>query len=276
MLLGNYTSLAVFGSISGSDGPITTSTLLPFDPSILTATTTDIITTTISATESTTLSFSTTVATVTQTTTYNVSTSASPTATHKSIPSKEIAGISIGTAVIGALIALLAVWICIRQKRAREGGRTRYSWAKVNHPADGNEKGVVTRHEISLEKNLLERANDSDIRKSMQDLNEMIDQHCVNYYHLQTLNISQGDLEHRLVECGYNSPNTSGPSVAELARLLQNPRTRTAAMHHLISLLVLSHANWRSSPELSLLPSQISQFCQSIPPVESYPGSEEG
>jgi hypothetical protein len=98
----------------------------------------------------------------------------------------------------------------------------------------------------------------------------------VNYYHLQNININQGDLEDRLVECGYDSPNTWGPSVAEFAKLLQNPRTRTSAIHRLISLLVLSHTDWRSKSEVSLLPSQITNFCLSIPPVESHPRSAEG
>jgi hypothetical protein len=177
--------------------------------------------------------------------------------------------------VAGALLALLAVWVIWRKRNSGESGANEYSWTKVK-PHTDNEKGIGVRNAVTLENNLLERADDSDIRKSMQDLNEMIDQHCVNYYHHQTLNTNQGDLEHRLVECGYNSPNSSGPSVTEFTRLLQNPRTRTVAMHRLISLLVLSHADWRSSPEVSLLPSQISNFCQSIPPVESYPGSEEG
>ncbi len=163
----------------------------------------------------------------------------------------------------------------MRRKRSGEDDAKKYSWKTVKTHGD-DEKGLGTHNEITLETNLLERADDSDIRKSMQDLNEIIDQHCVNYYHLQKLNINQGDLEHRLVECGYSSPNTSGPSVAELARLLQSPKTRIAAIHRLISQLVLSHADWRSKPEVSLLPSHITNFCQSIPPVENYPGSEEG
>jgi hypothetical protein len=205
------------------------------------------------------------------------STTSTPTPTsHKKVISAEAAaGIGIGSAIIGALLALLAGWICLGKRRSGKREGQRYSWTKVKTHTE-NEKGLGTRNAVTLENNLLERADDSDIRKSMQDLNEMIDQHCVNYYHLQTLNVNQGDLEHRLVECGYNSPNSSGPSVAEFAKLLQNPRTRTAAIHRFISLLVLSRSDWRSSSKVSLLPSQISNFCQSIPPVESYPGSEEG
>jgi hypothetical protein len=98
-----------------------------------------------------------------------------PTSQNAGIPPRAVAGISIGTAVIGAVIALLAVWIFLGKRISREHGAKAYSWTKVKaHPE--NEKGFGTPNAAALENNLLERADDSEIRKLMQDLNEMIDQ----------------------------------------------------------------------------------------------------
>jgi hypothetical protein len=138
------------------------------------------------------------------------------------------------------------------------------------------EKRTGSRVEAPIEENLLERADDSQIRKSTQDLNELIDQHCENHYHDQAVDIAQGSLERTLIEAGYDNLTSSAPSVTEFARLLQSPNSRLLAIRHFIALVILSHVGWRSRAEVSLLPPQIAAFCQTIPPTERQPGSEEG
>jgi hypothetical protein len=138
------------------------------------------------------------------------------------------------------------------------------------------EKRTGSRNEALLEENLLERADDSQVKKSMQDLNELIDQHCENHYHDQAVDIAHGSLERSLVEAGYENLSSSAPPTAEFARLLQSPHSRLLAIRKFIGLVILSHVDWRCRPEVSLLPPQIAVFCQTIPPTERQPGSEEG
>jgi hypothetical protein len=144
------------------------------------------------------------------------------------------------------------------------------------HSRNDVEKRTGSRSEAPLEENLLERADDSQIKKSMQDLHELIDQHCENHYHDQAVDIAQGSLERTLIEAGYDNLSSSAPSVAEFARLLQSPNSRLLAIRQFIALVILSHVGWRSRAEVSLLPPQIAVFCQTIPPTERQPDSEEG
>jgi hypothetical protein len=181
----------------------------------------------------------------------------------------QVAGIGIGTATIGGLLAALIFWVCMRRYKHLGEERRRRS-------RNDEEKRTGSRVEAPLEENLLERADDSQIRKSMQDLHELIDQHCENHYHDQAVDIAQGSLEKTLIEAGYDSLSNSAPSVAEFARLLHSPNTRLLAIRQFIALVILSHVGWWSRAEVSLLPPQIAAFCQMIPPTEGQPGSEEG
>jgi hypothetical protein len=185
------------------------------------------------------------------------------------ISSGGVAGIGIGTAVIGGLLAALIFWVCMRRYKYLGEERRR-------HTRNDGEKRAGSRSDAPLEENLLERADDSQIRKSMQDLNELIDQHCENHYHDQAVDIAQGSLERALIEAGYDSLSSSAPSVAEFARLLHSPGARLLAIRQFIALVILSHVGWWSRAEVSLLPPQIAAFCQTIPPTERQPGSEEG
>jgi hypothetical protein len=155
-----------------------------------------------------------------------------------------------------------------RYRPSREGRR--------RHSRNDEEKRTGSRNEAVLEDNLLERADDSQIKKSMQDLNELIDQHCENHYHDQAVDITHGGLERSLIEAGYDNLSSSAPPAAEFARLLQSPHSRLLAIRKFIASVILSRVDWRCRAEVSLLPPQIAVFCQTIPPTERQPGSEEG
>lgn len=163
------------------------------------------------------------------------------------------------------------------KRRSGGGGhRRKHSQSSGGLYGGDDEKRVGGANGIVLSENLLERADDSQIKQQMADLNEVIDQHCVNHYLLEPVAASQGDWEKRLNDAGYSRLNRSGPTSAEMANLLQNPRSRLAAIHHLIALVILSHIDWRTGADVSLLPPQIASFCRTIPPVEKQAGSQAG
>jgi hypothetical protein len=226
--------------------------------------------TTLIVTEYTTISTTTGSSTASKTSPNPTSTSGNqPTSPPFHLSGGGVAGIGVGAAVIGGLLAALIFWVCMRRYKHLGEERRRRSRNDV-------EKISGSRSEAPLEENLLERADDSQIRKSMQDLNELIDQHCENHYHGQAVDSAQGSLERTLIEAGYNNLSSSAPPVAEFARLLQSPNTQLLAIRQFIALVILSHVGWRSRAEVSLLPPQIAAFCQTIPPTERQPGSEEG
>jgi hypothetical protein len=151
-----------------------------------------------------------------------------------------------------------------RSNRSKQG--------KHRHSRDIDPEKPLLRTEILLDENLLERADDSQIRKSMQDLNELIDQHVENYYHLHVFEGSQGSLERRLVECEYGLDL----SVEEMVSILKNPKTRFAGIRQLIATIIVKNINFKAGVEVSLLSSKIAAFCNSMPPIERQPGCEEG
>jgi len=182
--------------------------------------------------------------------------------TRNPISAGEAAGIGIGGVVVGALLSCLT--ICIFMARSKRHRRREGDLSGV-----GKNVGVPI---VAPVETFLDRADDSQLRKSMQNLDEIIDQHVENHYHLQAFGGSRGSLERCLVECGYNIE----PSVPEMVALLVNPRTRFAGIRQVIGMILLGNVDCRSRAELSLLPPQIVGFCQSIPPVERQPGSDEG
>lgn len=117
---------------------------------------------------------------------------------------------------------------------------------------------------------LTQRADDSQLKKGLQDLNEIIDQHVENHYHNKPFEGNHGALERRLVECGYTS------DIAEVTAILVNPQTRFAGIRQLIAKVIIGNTDLKARSDLSLLPPQIAAFFSSIPPVERQSGSEDG
>jgi hypothetical protein len=136
------------------------------------------------------------------------------------------AGIAIGALLLGVFLAFLGAWLVMKGRKSSGGSRRHSRREKSEYRHYGAEEGAAARPEVKVEDNVPERADDSDLRKSMQDLNEIIDLHCENYYHLKLVDINPGEAEQRLVELGYQNMNTSGPSATDLVAMLQNPRCR--------------------------------------------------
>ena len=185
--------------------------------------------------------------------------------TNSRIPGGAAAGIGVGGLVIGALLGLLVAYIFMKRSRKHSSKRRPSSIDTEKHLP------VAPIAFSALDETLLDRADDSQLRKSMQDLNEVIDQHVENNYHLQAFVGSRKPLEKGLAEAGY-----SERSVSEVASLLINQRTRFAAIREVIARILIGNLEARCRPELSLLPPQIVGFVKSIPPVERLGGVDEG
>lgn len=139
-----------------------------------------------------------------------------------------VAGAAIGALIAGALLALLATCFFMKKKMGPGGASHRRS--RREKQEYGSEARTVIRPEVKFEENLPERVDDSEIRKSTQDLNEIIDLHCENYFHLKSVDLNPGEVEQSLMGLGYNSLSNSGPSATELVALLQNPQSRLSAV----------------------------------------------
>jgi hypothetical protein len=128
-------------------------------------------------------------------------------------------------------LSFLGAWLLMKKGRKSGGGSHRHSRReKPGYGGHGSKVGAGVRPEVKVEENLPERVDDSEVMKSMQDLNEIIDLHCENYFHLKPVDDNPREVEQRLVDFGYNTLNTSGPAAAELVTLLQNSQSRLSAV----------------------------------------------
>jgi len=183
-------------------------------------------------------------------------------------PPGAVAGIAIGAAVVGLLLGFLIAWLWMSHKGSSTGRKKRR-----RRKEDEISRIPPSRPQITLEDNLLERVDDSVVLSSMRDLNILIEGHVKNSYHLHKLDESQGDLARRLHDCGFGK--SSEPSANTLASLLIDPSTRSVAIRHIIASTLLSHIDWKTPKETSLLPPQIAAICETIPPIERQFGCEE-
>jgi hypothetical protein len=200
----------------------------------------------------------------------------------KGVPAGTVAGVAVGTAVAGAFIALLVAWIFFRRPpRSRRGVETSWasnadhqgSFGSPKYKDNSNGKGVTTSI-IALEDIPLDPADDSQIRKSMQDLYELIHQHVENHYSTENFQGRVEDLRQELAKCGWS--DQTEPSAPTLATLLINPITRRVAIRHIIAWVILQHVDLKSSPETSLLPTHILATSQAIIRIKRTPGEQAG
>ncbi|TAQ90475.1 hypothetical protein B7494_g1205 [Chlorociboria aeruginascens] len=210
----------------------------------------------------------------------NFTTSPKPIAENRGISSGDAAGIGIGTAFAGIFLALLGSWLFIKLKK-RLG--------KWNHAAhrdtNTNGGGILAKDDIEKNNGIsnsilainylpLERVDDSQIRKSIQDLNELILQHVENHYHKRPFQGRQEDLKGQLTGLSYT--DWTEPSAHIIATLLADSRTRRTAIRQVICSTILRDTGLKSSIDTSLLPNYISAFGQEALKSVKTPGEDEG
>lgn len=197
----------------------------------------------------------------------------------KGVPTGTVVGVGFGTAIAGAFLALLVAWISLRRsRRSRRAGEN--SWVgepdhlgKFGGRKDSSiGKGVSSI--IALEDIPLNPADDSQIRKSMQGLHELIYQHVENHYSSWSFQGRREDLARELARGEWN--DQTDPSAQTIASLLINPGTRRAAIRHIITWVILQHVDLKSDPETSLLPAHIVASGQAMLKVKRTPGEQEG
>jgi hypothetical protein len=109
----------------------------------------------------------------------------------------------------------------------------------------------------------VERLDDSQFRRHMQNLEELIHQHVENHYHSRPYTGRLVELEAALTGCGYT--DQTEPSTQTMANLLVNPAKRNTAIRSLLASVILKAVDLRNGPENSLLPDVITQFYHMIP-----------
>jgi hypothetical protein len=126
---------------------------------------------------------------------------------------------------------------------------------------------------VALDDLPFDPVDDSQTRKSMQDLYELIHQHAENHYNAWNFEGRREDLRHELAKGGWN--DRTEQSAQTLASLLVNPTTRRVAIRHIIAWAIIQHIDLKSSPDTSLLPAHIVASGQALLKIKRTPGEQE-
>jgi hypothetical protein len=188
----------------------------------------------------------------------------------KAISNGSIAGIGIGCAIIGALIALAAFLLLSRRRNRRSprADKEDYSYGADAGPGVvGPKKSAVT--SLSFEKgsaaeivenNLDQPLGDSVLQDDYGKIGDKIDGHVQSFYN------TDAAVDHRAVAqtiaqaLGEGSPYT----MPQIAEWLENPYARAAVLRFAVASIILSRVRLECDSGLSFLPPPLASCLQSM------------
>lgn len=182
-----------------------------------------------------------------------------------------IAGISIGCAVAGLILGVVASFILFR-RRGRQPPEAGYHAPEF----DSQEKAFrgVSTDRLQLDQFLLDSTSDAEIGTELRSLNQLLQQHVESNYHLQPVYRSESELSQALVQLGLSQSGTM--SAVQLASLALKPNSRYNAIQHVIARVAFASVDFSNATPLSLLPMPITSFVSMIPATERHRGNPDG
>ncbi|KAL8955915.1 MAG: hypothetical protein Q9193_006395, partial [Seirophora villosa] len=164
------------------------------------------------------------------------------------------AGIGIGCAIAGALIAAAIVALLFRRRRRRRP--TRSDVIPLHGYGGSLEKSVSSPNPSTpaamIDKNLPQPAEDQALGGEMSRLRTAIKNHVQSYYHTDSVRGSVDQAALGLVAAG-NMPLIA----STLGTLLANPATRIVAIRFCITWVAISRIDHNCDPSKSFLPPEI-------------------
>jgi len=181
-----------------------------------------------------------------------------------------VAGVAIGCLLAGALLGFLIAFFWSRRRRSNETDD--YASTSVAIVAEPKGYGAPLplpppADKLQLDRFLLDSTSDSQVASDLRSVGTVIQLHVENNYHLGPVGVEGHTLNVALAQLGVQTGGSLGPS--ELASLALAPATRQAALQHVISQVVLTSIDVSARSQLSMLPTPIAAFLQSIPPREN-------
>lgn len=216
-----------------------------------------------------------------------------------------VAGIAVGSAAAGLLLGLLAAFLLFRRRRQRKSPPeyVHMPYAPRKGEKDlpdvpGAAATTTARDEVRLGQFLLTPKPDHEMATELGSLGALIQQHVENHYHQQPVRQNAKGLAQALAALGFagsrrsgsGSNNNSNSSPEALVRRALDPRTRFAALQHIITRVAFdsvmlappgsssSSSSSAVAPGLpvSLLPPAVAVFARSVPATERHRGNSEG
>ncbi|KAI4122381.1 MAG: hypothetical protein LQ338_005854 [Usnochroma carphineum] len=187
----------------------------------------------------------------------------------KSVSPGAAAGIGVGCAVAGALIAAAIVALLFWRRRRRRPAR---SDVIALNGFGSVEKSVASPDpsspEGAIERNLPQPAEDQALGGEMSRLRTSIKNHVQSYYHTNGVRGSVDQAALGIVAAG-NMPLIA----STLGSLLSNPSTRITAIRFCIAWVAISRIDYNCEPSRSFLPPEIASCLVSIAGAREDPST---
>jgi hypothetical protein len=172
------------------------------------------------------------------------------------LSSGPVAGVGIGCAIAGALIAGLIVFLLLRWKRRPEYEPTNpyYVAAEKGAMTGGGSPirgGAVT----NVDRLLPQPAEDDAIIGTLSKIRDDIKNHVQNYYHNSHIQPELVD-DTEVMELAH----TISVAPSTVRRLLLNPETRVPAIRLFLGHLILTSCTGQSKSRMTLLPQEVSSL----------------
>ncbi|KAI4234008.1 MAG: hypothetical protein LQ349_004064 [Xanthoria aureola] len=182
------------------------------------------------------------------------------------------AGIGIGCAIAGALIAAAILVLFFRRRRRRAPAR---SDAIPLNGFGSVEKTIASPDSVSpvgmIERSLPQPAEDQALGGELSRLKTAIKNHVQSYYHTNSVRGGVDQVALGLIATG-NMPLIA----STLGSLLSNPVTRMTAIRFCITWTVVSRIDQNCEPSLSFLPPEIASCLLSINSTRDDPSTKPG
>ncbi|KAI0127355.1 hypothetical protein BJ170DRAFT_733029 [Xylariales sp. AK1849] len=190
------------------------------------------------------------------------------------VSSDAAAGIAVACALLGLVIGAIASFLILRRRQRRKpepeyvpveygGGREKDVSSGAHPPVSG----------APLDQYLLDPKPDAEVVGELRDLGTLIQQHVDGNYHLRPVHQNSTALTQTLISLGI--PRAGTVPASHLASLALDPRTRYAALQHVIGRVTFDSTVLFGSSAISLLPTFVAAFTRAVAPIEQHRGSSE-
>ncbi|KAL9626154.1 MAG: hypothetical protein Q9204_007537 [Flavoplaca sp. TL-2023a] len=189
------------------------------------------------------------------------------------VSSGAAAGIGVGCAIAGALIAAAIFILFFRRRRPRRAPSR--SDAIPLNGFGSVEKTIASPDSIGpagiIERNLPQPVEDQALGGEMSRLKTAIKNHVQSYYHTNSVKGSVDQVALGVIAMG-NMPLIA----STLGSLLSNPVTRMTAIRFCITWTVISRIDQNCNPNLSFLPPEVATCLLSISSTRDDPSTKPG
>ncbi|KAK7998939.1 hypothetical protein PG991_014614 [Apiospora marii] len=185
-----------------------------------------------------------------------------------------LAGAVVG-AFIGGLIIGLAVMLLVsrRRKRNQKHGLSNQPPIEMhNEVVRPKDRGPTDRH-LQADSSLLDATSDGELAEAYRNIHKLLQQHMDNFYHRKPVDVSFAMLKSAAerLELVYDDVL----DLDTLLSLVLDPRTRAAALHHIIAQVLVKSIDFNPPGNLSMLPPHLTGLARSFPAAERGGGNSD-